>query len=247
MGGAPYYSARALRLIGRPARIVTKVAEADRRLLRPLAALGVPVTWRAASETTGFTISYDGDTRAMAVDALGEAWTAEDLRGWAGRALDGVEWVHAAPLLRSDFPAETLRVLARGRKVALDGQGLVRRPAAGPLRLDADFDPAMLEHLTVLKLAEEEATTLGAVDEAGLAALGVPEIVLTLGARGSLVWYGGRLEEVVAPPVPGRIDPTGAGDAFAAGYVAARSVGHGPVAAARSASLVVSALLTGRR
>jgi sugar/nucleoside kinase (ribokinase family) len=42
-------------------------------------------------------------------------------------------------------------------------------------------------------------------------------------------------------------DPTGAGDAFAAGYLASRSAGLAPVAAARRATSLVGTLLTGRR
>ena len=101
--------------------------------------------------------------------------------------------MHAAPLLRSDFPAETLAALARGRHLSLDGQGLVRSPETGPLRLDADFDPAMLEHVQILKLAEEEAEVIGAIDR-----LGVPEVLVTFGPRGSCVYYEGRAEDVGA-------------------------------------------------
>jgi sugar/nucleoside kinase (ribokinase family) len=39
-------------------------------------------------------------------------------------------------------------------------------------------------------------------------------------------------------------DPTGAGDAFMAGYVVARSTGFAPVGAARRAAAVVAAVLT---
>jgi gamma-glutamyltranspeptidase/glutathione hydrolase len=51
------------------------------------------------------------------------------------------------------------------------------------------------------------------------ARLGVPEVVVTLGARGSLVYAGGRTEEVPARPVAEDVDPTGAGDAFAGGLL----------------------------
>jgi len=41
-------------------------------------------------------------------------------------------------------------------------------------------------------------------------------------------------------------DPTGSGDAFSAAYLSARAGGHAPVAAARRATSLVAALLTGR-
>lgn len=238
VGGAPYYAARALRLIGGPARIVTKCAERDRGLLRPLVAVGVPVSWHPAASTSAFSFAYDGGERRMSIEEIGEPWTAEE-----AREARGAEWVHAAPLLRSDFPPETLAALARGRKLSLDGQGLVRPARTGPLVLDAEFDPAVLRHVHVLKLAEEEAEALGALDEDGLRRLAVPEIVVTLGSRGSLVWTRGRLEAVPAQIVRRVADPTGAGDAFAVAYLAARGRGYAPAAAARRASLIVATLL----
>jgi sugar/nucleoside kinase (ribokinase family) len=146
-------------------------------------------------------------------------------------------WVHVAPLLRSDFPAETVAALARGRRVSFDGQGLVRAPELGPLQLDADFDRDILRHLQVLKLAEEEAEVVG-----DPTALGVREVLVTHGARGVTVYVRGRAEHVPAGRIGGA-DPTGAGDGFAAVYLASRLDGHAPAAAARRATAVVARLL----
>jgi sugar/nucleoside kinase (ribokinase family) len=71
-------------------------------------------------------------------------------------------------------------------------------------------------------------------------------VVVTIGSEGSLVLADGKLERVPARPVGGEIDPTGAGDAFAAVYLASRSTGHAPVAAARRSTALVAGLL-GRR
>jgi sugar/nucleoside kinase (ribokinase family) len=232
-GGAPYYAAQALRATGVHALIATKCAARDRGLLRQLAAVGVPVAWRPASSTAGFTLAYEDGARRLVVDELGEPWTPREARE-AGHAA----WVHVAPLVRTDFPAETIAALARGRRVSFDGQGLVRPGRTGPVELDADFDPELLRHVRVLKLAEEEAEVIGDVT-----ALGVPEVVVTLGARGSLVWSRGRLEEVPARPARVVTDPTGAGDAFAVVYLAARAGGYPPAPAARRASQVVAGLL----
>ena len=38
----------------------------------------------------------------------------------------------------------------------------MRRPHTGPLRVDADYDRALLAHLSVLKLADDEAQIVGA-------------------------------------------------------------------------------------
>jgi len=242
-GGAPLHAARGLRVLGRPALVAVKGADADRRLLLPpLVRLGVPVLWRGGEATAAFSFRYDGDRREMVVDALGPSWTPADLRG-----LERADWVHVGALARSDFPAATLAALARGRRVSFDGQGLVRPDRTGPLELDAQYDPDVLRQITVLKLAEDEARTLvGEPTEDALRALGVPEILVTLGSRGSLVLAEGRLEAVPARALDGEVDPTGAGDAFSAAYLVSRASGHAPVAAASRATALVAGLL-GRR
>lgn len=242
-GGAPFHAARALRVLGHPSLVVTKCAEADRRLLLPpLVGLGVPVLWRGGASTAAFTLRYDGDRRQTVVDALGPVWTPADLRG-----LERVEWVHVGGLARSDFPAGTLAVLARERRVSFDGQGLVRPEQTGPLRLDAGYDPEVLRHVSILKLAEEEAhVLLDEVSERALRSLGVPEIVVTLGSKGSVVLADGQLQRVAPVRADGRVDPTGAGDAFAAAYLVSRSNRHAPGGAARRASAIVAGLLDRR-
>jgi sugar/nucleoside kinase (ribokinase family) len=148
-----------------------------------------------------------------------------------------------APLLRDDFPADALERIARRRRVLLDGHGLVRSRRVGPLALDAEFDPAILRHVSILKLAEEEARTiLGGAELEELRELGVPEVVVTFGAGGSFVLTRDTAVRVAARPVRG--DPTGAGDAFSVAYLSARAGGHRPISAARRASALVSALLS---
>jgi sugar/nucleoside kinase (ribokinase family) len=243
IGGGPYHCGRALRILGRPARIIAKCGRADReRLLPRLAALGVPVTLRVGERTHAFSMSYDGDTRLMEVDAIGDPWTPEDVAG----ALTRIGAVHVAPLAQSDFPPETLAEIARGRRLSFDGQGLVRQPRTGPLELTADYDPAVLEHVSILKLAEEEALAiLPDLDKASLMSLGVPEVVVTFGLHGSLVFADGRARRVEVRPLHDA-DPTGAGDAFSVAYLAARSEGHAPTSAARRASTLVYGLLARR-
>jgi sugar/nucleoside kinase (ribokinase family) len=141
-------------------------------------------------------------------------------------------------VLRGDLDADLLAWLARDHRLLFDGQGLVRARETGDLRLDADFDPATLRHVRVLKLAEEEAAAIGDVVE-----LGVPEILVTAGSEGSRVITRDGETHVPARPLPH--DPTGAGDAFAVTYAASRAEGHRPVSAARRATALVAALMSG--
>ncbi len=233
-GGGPYHGARALRRLGVPARVLARCAATDREtMLPPLVQLGTPVRYVSGEHTASCAIVEEGDRRHMRLEAIGDVWEPADAR----LVPTAVRWVHVAPLARSDFPARTLAALARNRRVSFDAQGLVRVPEVGPLRLDANFDPELLRHISILKVALEEAEVLG-----DLAALGVREIVLTRGSMGSTVILDGRTEDVPAHPLA--VNATGAGDAFATAYVVGRNAGFSPVGAARRATAVVAAVLS---
>lgn len=239
IGGGPWHASRALRTFHHDAVVLAKCGDAGFR--SALAAMGLPYALAIGGQTTGFSFSYDArGVRTMAVESIGEPWRPEDVRE---DFLRRVDWLHVAPLLRGDFDADMLERLARGRRLLLDAQGLVRRRECGPLVLDADFDEALLRHVTVLKLAEDEARAIvGDGDLESLRSLGVPEVLVTFGLAGSLVITPELSERV--PALPLAVDPTGAGDAYSAGYVAARADGHSPVSAARRATAVVAAMMT---
>ncbi len=236
-GGAPFHGARALQHLPVAATIYARCALEDRdSLLPPVVALGTPVRYVPGTATATFEIDYEGDRRLMRVVSRGDTWLPADLPALA----DEVRWVHVAPLARSDFPPETLAAAARGRRLSLDGQGLVRTGRIGELELDDAYDPELLRHVWVLKLSDEEAELLG-----DPAALPVRELLVTHGSRGATVYVDGRPAHVPAFALEG--DPTGAGDAFCISYLAARSGGFAPVAAARRATTVVASVLAAAR
>ena len=216
IGGGPWYAARALAALQADAVIVAACGAEDEDAFRAaLGGTGVPFELRARGHTTSFSFSYDAaGTRTMTVEAIAEPFAPE---------VDA-DWVHVAPLVRGDV------VIPHAPHVLLDGQGLVRRPVLGPLVLDSAFDPELLRGVSILKLAEEESAVVGTVD--------VPELIVTHGRRGATV----NGTHIPADPVDA--DPTGAGDMFAAGYLAARAAGAEPVEAGRSATALVSKLLS---
>jgi sugar/nucleoside kinase (ribokinase family) len=229
-GGGAFHGARALRQLGTRARVFARCAPADRAdLFRPLVRLGVPAELVPAAETTSFALEYEGEQRELRVVATGDPWQSVELPPAAS-------WVHVAPLLRDDFSVELLAGLARRRRVAFDAHGLVRRRHVGPLVVDADYDPELLRHVWTLKLSDDEADVLG-----DPTALPVREVLLTHGSRGVTVYADGEVVRIPAYRIDG--DPTGAGDAFCAAYVAGRAAGLGPAPAARRAVSVVAAIL----
>jgi sugar/nucleoside kinase (ribokinase family) len=246
-GGGVYWAARAAAHVGADAVVVTRCAPGDRDVaLAPLEAFGLPVISVDAAETTAFSFHYEGDHRVMNVDAVGDDWTTSDLSGWAAPALADAEWVLVAGLLRSHFPTETVEALARdGRRLLLDAQGSLRRAETGPLRRDDEFDRSTFVHLAVLKVNEEEGRVLaGSLETEPLRALGVGEVLLTLGSQGARVIDGDTVADIPPSPTRGDVDPTGAGDSFSVVYLDGRARGLDPVAAARRASETVADLIS---
>ena len=236
-----FYAARALARLGAAAVVEASCAAEHReQLLPPLEGFGLPVVWHESGTTTEYSFHYQGDRRIMTQDAVGDPWTPEQ----AVAALGDAAWIDVCALTRTDFLPETLAaIVAEGRHVLIDAQGLVRTSALGPLRTDGDIGDA-LRHVGILKLNDEEAETLvGSAEPERLHALDVPEVILTLGSQGSYVVTPGLVERVEAVPVDGPVDPTGAGDTFSVAYLAQRVAGAAPVEAARVASETVSALL----
>ncbi|MCZ7589653.1 MAG: carbohydrate kinase family protein [Gaiella sp.] len=245
-GGGVFHAARAAVRIGADVGVATRCAPADRTVaLAPLEALGIPVTCADARETTRFSFHYEGDHRVMEVDAVGDPWTEDDVAGWAAPVVAEARWVLVAGLLRSHFPLTTVEALARDRRrLLLDAQGLVRLARTGPLVRDASVDRRVLEHVAVLKANENEARILaGGLEREALRALGVPEVVLTLGSRGALVVEPERATPIAPHPLPEGVDPTGAGDAFSLVYLDGRARDLSPVDAAERAAAAVAALL----
>jgi 2-dehydro-3-deoxygluconokinase len=73
-----------------------------------------------------------------------------------------------------------------------------------------------------------------------LAELGIPEAIVTAGEDGVFVSAAGARLQAPAPILAERVDATGAGDTLAGAYLAWRSAGRSPLAAALAAVSVAS-------
>jgi ribokinase len=114
--------------------------------------------------------------------------------------------------------------------------------APAPERLD----PALLALTDILVVNEGEGRTISGHDRA--AAIGevllqrvARGVVVTLGARGAMMFEHRRPPNAIAPPSVDVVDTTGAGDAFT-GAFAARWVATGEVAAALAWGVAAGAL-----
>lgn len=113
----------------------------------------------------------------------------------------------------------------RGVSVSVDPASAAPLQAAGPDRFRR-----WTEGVGLLVANADEAGVLAGVDDperAGVRLAGrYPEVVVKLGAAGAR-WHGAGGASAVVPAEPAVVvDSTGAGDAFAAGYLAARVAGR---------------------
>lgn len=247
-GGCAAFSGVALSAVGVAGRIVALAAQRDHVLFEPLLdRFGSMVRILPADRTSAFRLDYaDLDHRRMSVDAIGPVWGPAEIAAADPRTT----WVHLAPLLRTDFPAATLALLAeRGHRLAYDGQGLVRADRTGPLIVDRHYPPELLGHLSILKLAEDEAVIVadGEFTASAAARLGVPEILVTYGSEGCDIYTAGTVARVPAAWRVEGVQTTGAGDMFTTAYVANRAMGTGPGRSAALASELVARELDRRR
>lgn len=225
-GGCASFAGVALAAVDVPGRLVAMGAESDHALFDELVERLAPVLRILPSDrTSSFRLDYtDVDHRRMFVDAIGPVWGAAEIEA----ADPDTTWLHLAPLLRTDFPATTLELLdARGHRIVYDGQGLVRADRVGPLVVDRHFSPELLRHISVLKLAEDEAVIVadGPFDESTAARLGVPEVLVTFGSEGCDIYADGTVVRVPAAWRVEGVQTTGAGDMFTACYAAHRAAG----------------------
>jgi ribokinase len=213
--------------LGEPARLVTRVGddEAGRRLVADLEARGVEVRAVWAAEPTG--------AIAVLIAADGRRTMATQRGASVGLSPSDLEesWFSDARLLHVPAYSLFLEPLASSTRAAIrvvrDAGGMVAVDLSSASGLRA-YGPSRMAYVLarlapeVLFATQAEADTL-AVPLEGLAQ--VP--VLKLGAGGVRV-FG---QEITAPKVHA-VDPTGAGDAFAAAFCVAWLHGAAPVEAA---------------
>jgi ribokinase len=114
-----------------------------------------------------------------------------------------------------------------------------------PAEVLADADLLLVnEHEAAQLLGSTDPTLDWEATARGFTARGVRDVVVTLGARGSMVIQGGPENLPVLTPIPAAptsvVDTTGCGDAFTGAVADSLARGEGLVAAARRAAVVAS-------
>jgi fructoselysine 6-kinase len=182
----------------------------------------------------------DGDRVAAALETNGVSANLDRRDRRTSVTLLRVDAGGDRHILKEDFGAcagwqpgpAAIDVLRAARHVHigwLDDGGALRRSLAGAavslsqdVSVNAEPRNLGVEGLTLAFASLPETEADGADARArALVAAGAAGAVVTLGAAGSLALVDGRLHRAAAPPIQ-PVDTTGAGDAYIAGFLAAR-------------------------
>lgn len=228
-GGAALYAALTAVALGWRVGVVTSAA--DPALLAQRA--GLVVHCRPAAATTTFTNLYLPERRVQRCDAVAAALgPAEVPAAWRMSA----RAVLLAPVMNEVDPA--LVDCFPQARVAVAAQGYLRRRLRDGTVVGRRWQPPRrwLARLAAVVVSSEDIAHQPEVRSLLTAA---PVLVVTQGAAGAEVVCGGATAHVPAFPTRA-VDPTGAGDVFAAALLLALCEGQAPLEAVRFAACAAS-------
>ena len=149
---------------------------------------------------------------------------------------------HLGTLLSDDFSPECIEHLAQRGRISIDVQGYLREVRGERVVSTKWADMhRVLAVTSILKLNEKEKDAISNFTDPRdvareLAALGVEEVVLTLGSEGSLIYAHREFYDIPAYKPAKLVDATGCGDTYSTGYLYARMRGAGYAEAGRFAA-----------
>ncbi|MGD0205722.1 MAG: PfkB family carbohydrate kinase [Dehalococcoidia bacterium] len=213
LGGTAAYASLTASKLGLRAAVLTSAAsDLDPSLLLP----DIDVRLLPSSETTTFENIYGPKGRLQYVWARARNIAASDVP----REFLGAKVVLLGPLVgevEEDaarcFPRSLLAISAQGwlRTVLPDGRVEQISPRQWRPRL-------LLKRSRALFVSEEDMPPEETEETLARWAAQVPLLAFTRGTRGARLWSDGRWREVLPMPAQ-EVDPTGAGDVFAAAFL----------------------------
>ncbi|HEY0735557.1 MAG TPA: PfkB family carbohydrate kinase [Herpetosiphonaceae bacterium] len=235
LGGTALFAALTAHRLGLRTAIVTACApDFDLSALPE----GVQIFRQPSSETTIFENRYHAGGRTQLLHARAETI---DLRYVPTEWLDA-PIVHIAPIIQ-EVP-DTVAALFPRALLGVTPQGWIRRVQPDKIVTTAPEDllTLPLTGVRIVILSEEDVQ----YDEPLVERLAqrIPIVVLTRAERGATVFVSGASTDVAAFPAE-VVDPTGAGDVFAAAFFMALQQGQLPVAAARWACAAAAFAIEG--
>lgn len=247
-GGAAFYAAVTAHRLGRRVGVVTSaptdVCASVCATLGDVALVALP-----AETATTFVNVYTAAGRVQYLRASAQPITLDDIPP---------TWRHCEVALLAPVARELSPDLARGltaRVIGAAPQGWLRQWSADgrvrPRPLASDEEEA-LRRFSALILSREDLTGPAADAEALATAEQtlatwarlVPLLAVTRGSEGAELWRAGAVERIAGYPAR-EVDPTGAGDVFAATFLCALASMSDPVVAIDLANRVAAISVEG--
>jgi len=224
-GGTSFYFSHAIANLDARYGLVTAIADSERAIVSGLESMGISVKALPSTHTVYFENIYglDQDSRKQRVTQKADPFEVNSfLEVDAGT-------YHLGPLLGDDIPLAVIKYLSAKGVVSLDVQGYLRIVKdQNVVATDWAEKTEALPYVDILKANDSELAVLTGCDDVRegaqiIAALGVNEVVVTLGSKGSLIYTGGEFHEIPAYTPNEIVDATGCGDTYMAGYLYKRS------------------------
>jgi sugar/nucleoside kinase (ribokinase family) len=226
-GGTSFYFSKALRQFDLKYMLVTALAEEESHIVAGLREENIEVFSQNSPYTVYFENIYSANQDHREQNVLHKAapFTVAQMP-----AIDA-KIFHLGPLLSDDIAVDLLKSLASKGMVSLDIQGYLRYVKNKKVFYEdwADKKEA-LQHVSILKANEfemEVVTGTSDVREGAqyLADLGVKEVIITLGSKGSLIYKDNHFFQIPAFKPAAVVDATGCGDTYMAGYLSKKVAG----------------------
>jgi sugar/nucleoside kinase (ribokinase family) len=226
-GGTSFYFSKAIQQFDISHVLVTALAQSEMNVVTGLRADGIEIHTLPSEHSVYFENIYSENQDYREQNVLQKAAPFEVA---IMPALDARIY-HLGPLLSDDISLDLIRELASKGMVSLDIQGFLRYVENRKVFYTdwADKKEA-LPYVSILKANEHEMEVVtGRKDiqegARALADMGVQEVIITLGSKGSLIYKDGLFHEIPAFKPTAVVDATGCGDTYMAGYLSKKIQG----------------------
>lgn len=224
-GGTSYYFSKALRDFDVNYALITAVGEKEENVLKSLRTEKTKVFSIPSEHSVFFENIYSENQNHREQNVL---QTAAPFR--AGQIPDiQAEYFHLGPLLDEDIDTDLIIELASKGNVSLDVQGCLRYVKNQKVCYHNWPDKHnALPYVRIIKANEFEMEAVTGekdiyIGARALAEMGVKEVIITLGDKGSVIYNDGIFYSVPAYQPHTVTDATGCGDTYMAGYLYKRS------------------------
>ena len=228
-GGTAFYMAHGINHLPHDIafQLVTKIGPESREEVDRMRREGIDVLCYDSLYSVYFENRYgtDSNRRTQRVLAKADPFTLAEMQPLEAKVF------HLGSLLADDFPPEVVRYLSAKGRISIDVQGYLREVRGENVcAVNWKDKEEILSCTDILKLNEHEMEVITNSKDprtvaTQLAALGVKEVVITLGSYGSLIYADKRFYEIPAYEPREIVDATGCGDTYSAGYLYIRSLG----------------------